>query len=115
MLAFDSIPSLIEARAITKLMKQYSNAKAWISFCCKVRFCPAVKIRENLIFQIHAEFTTRIYSSRKFLLIDFFKFSVGEVNYSVEFITLYFCRMVSTRPEVKDLQMHVIVWLTALK
>ena len=80
MLAFDSIPSLIEARAITKLLKQYSDVKAWISFCCKVRFCPAVKIRENLVFQIHAAFTTRIYSSRNFLLTDFLKFSVGEVR-----------------------------------
>ena len=36
LLAFDTIPSLVEARAVVSLLQEYPNAQAWISFSCKV-------------------------------------------------------------------------------
>ena len=36
LLAFDTIPALKEVQAITSVLREYPNVKAWISFSCKV-------------------------------------------------------------------------------
>lgn len=39
LIAIETIPSLIEAKALIKLLEQYDNANAWISFSCKDEKC----------------------------------------------------------------------------
>jgi homocysteine S-methyltransferase len=36
LLAFETIPSIKEGLALCKLLDEYPNTKAWLSFSCKV-------------------------------------------------------------------------------
>jgi homocysteine S-methyltransferase len=36
LLGFETIPAMIEARALIQLLKEYPKMKAWVSFSCQV-------------------------------------------------------------------------------
>lgn len=48
--AFETIPSQKEAEALTQLLREFPNMKAWMSFNCQVCIYPDVRGKVN-IFQ----------------------------------------------------------------
>ncbi len=46
-LAFETIPSVVEAVLLVELLKKYPHAKAWLSFTGKVRITYVIYLRKK--------------------------------------------------------------------
>jgi hypothetical protein len=51
LLAFETIPSIKEGLALCKLLKEYPNHLAWLSFSCKVK-----AVFNKLVTKFHLKF-----------------------------------------------------------